>query len=102
MTGEQVRKKIREKGYTYRRIAQAIGVSDQNLRAMLASENVKSETLERIAAAMSVHVAYFYDMQPIFTLVDYGEFAAQKRENELLREIIRDKDRLIEELKAKR
>lgn len=102
MTGEHVRKKIREKGFTYRKIAWAIGESDQNFRMLLSSQNVSSETLERIAAAMGENVAYFYNEQPIFTLVEYTEYEFRKRENELLRQIIRDKEALIEELQKKR
>lgn len=101
MTGEHIRKKIREKGFTYRKIAQSIGETDQSFRMLLSSENVKSGTLERIAAAMGENVAYFYNEQPILTMVDYADFEATKRENELLRQIIRDKEALIDELKKR-
>lgn len=99
MTGKQVRKKIRDKGFTYRAVAQAIGESDQSFRNLLMSDNIKTGTLERIATAMNENVAYFYNQQPIFTLVDYVEYEARKKENELLRMIILEKERLIEELK---
>lgn len=99
MTGEHVRAKIRQKGLTFRQVAQAIGESDQNFRMLLSVKNVSTETLERIAAAMNVSVAYFYNEQPILSLVDYAEYESQKKEVELLRQIIRDKEALIEELK---
>ena len=102
MTGEHVRAKIRERGHTFRQIAHAIGETDQNFRMLLSGKNVSTETLERIAAAMNVSVAYFYNEQPIFSLVDYAEYESRKKEVELLRQIIRDKEALIEELKKNR
>ncbi len=54
--------------------------------------------MERIAAAMGESVSYFYNEQPIFTLAEYTEYEFRKRENELLRRIIRDKEALISEL----
>ena len=101
MTGEHVRAKIRQKGLTFRQVAQAIGESDQNFRMLLSVKNVSTETLERIAAAMGESVSYFYNEQPIFTLVEYTEYESRKRENELLRQIIRDKEALIEELQKR-
>lgn len=102
MTGEHVRAKIRQKGLTFRQVAQAIGESDQNFRMLLSVKNVSTETLERIAAAMKVNVAYFYNEQPILSLVDYAEYESRKKEIELLRQIIRDKEALIEELRRNR
>ena len=101
MRGDKVREKIRAKGYTYHAIAQAIGESDQNLRSMLSVADVKSGTLERIAAAMGENVAYFYNEQPIFTLVEYVEYESCKKENTMLRQIIEDKNRIIELLSEK-
>lgn len=101
MTGKQVRQKIKERGFTFHRIALSIGESDANLQNILNASDVKSGALERIAAAMGVNVAYFYNEQPIFTLVDYVEFESSKREQKLLHQIIRDKEALIEELKKK-
>ena len=102
MTGEHVRAKIRQKGLTFRQVAQAIGESDQNFRMLLSVKNVSTETLERIAAAMKVNVAYFYNEQPVLSLVDYAEYESRKKEVELLRQIIRDKEALIEELRRNR
>lgn len=102
MTGEEIRKKIKAKGFTFRKVAKAMGESEQNFRKLLLSDNVKSATLERIAAAMGENVAYFYNAHPIFTIEDYVEYETLKRENELLRQIIRDKEALIEELRRNR
>ncbi|MEG1982746.1 MAG: hypothetical protein RR037_03330 [Alistipes sp.] len=101
MTGEKVRAKIRAKGFTFHSIAQAIGESDANFRCLLLANDVKSGTLERIAVAMGENVAYFYCEQPIFKIVDYIEYEVTKRENELLKQTINDKDEVIKALKNK-
>ena len=95
MTGAHLRKKIRAKGFTFQQIAEAIGESKQNFSRILSTDNIKTETLERIAAAMGESVSYFYNERPIFALAEYTE-------NELLRQIIRDKEALISELTSKR
>ena len=102
MTGTHLRKKIRDKGFTFQQISEAIGESKQNFSRILSTDNIKSETLERIAAAMGESVSYFYNEQPIFTTVEYVEYEAAKREIALLRQIIRDKEAMIEELKRNR
>lgn len=99
MTGEQVRKKIKEKGFTFHEIAGKMGVSDQLLRRLLLSDNVKSGTLERIANIMQVNVAYFYNQQPLFTLVDYAEYHTLHAENTLLKELLKEKNEVIRLLK---
>lgn len=98
MTGAHLRKKIRAKGFTFQQIADAIGESKQNFSRILSTDNIKTKTLERIAAAMGESVSYFYNERPIFTLAEYTEYESRKRENELLRQIIRDKEALISEL----
>ncbi|MDE6070329.1 MAG: hypothetical protein K2F92_05595 [Alistipes sp.] len=95
MNGKDVRKKIKERGFTYRKIAQLIGESEQNLQNILNAADVKSGTLERIAAAMKENVAYFYNEQPIFTMLDYEEYIAVRSENRLLRQIIEEKEQHI-------
>lgn len=102
MTGKDVRKKIKERGFTYRKIAQIIGESEPNLQNLLNAADVKSGTLERIAAAMQVNVAYFYNEQPIFSLVDFVDFEATKREIILLRQLLNEKDLRIEELSRRK
>lgn len=102
MTGAQVRRKIKEKGYSFRNIARALGISDQSLRQQLLSDNVKSGLLEQIAEVIHENVAYFYNERPIFTLADYVEYETIRRENQLLKQIIQDKEALIEALAAPR
>lgn len=96
MTGEIVRQKIKEKGFTFHSIAQAIGESDANLRCMLIVKDVKSGTLERIARAMGENVSYFYEEHPVFSIEEYAEVHSLKKENAMLRQLLNEKERIIE------
>lgn len=96
MTGEKVRRKIKEKGYTFHSIAQAIGESDANLRCMLIVKDVKSGTLERIAQAMGENVSYFYEEHPVFSIEEYAAIYSLKKENALLKQLLNEKERTIE------
>ena len=96
MTGERVRQKIKEKGFTFHNIAQTIGESDANLRCMLLPKDVKSGTLERIAAAMGENVSYFYEEQPVFSIEEYAEIHSLKKEVAILRQLLNEKERTIE------
>lgn len=102
MTGDRVRQKIKEKGYTFHSIAQAIGESDANLRCMLIVKDVKSGTLERIAQAMGENVSYFYEEHPVFSIEEYAEIHALKKEVVLLRQLLNEKERTIELLLSKK
>lgn len=100
MTGDRVRQKIKEKGFTFHSIAQAIGESDANLRCMLLVKDVKSGTLERIAKAMGENVSYFYEEHPVFSIEEYAAIYSLKKENALLKQLLNDKERTIELLMA--
>lgn len=102
MTGEIVRQKIKEKGFTFHSIAQAIGESDANLRCMLLVKDVKSGTIERIAKAMGENVSYFYEEHPVFSVEEYAAIHSLKQENTLLRQLLNEKERIIELLMSKK
>ena len=102
MTGDKVRQKIKEKGYTFHSIAQAIGESDANLRCMLLVKDVKSGTLERIAQAMGENVSYFYEEHPVFSIEEYAEIYSLKKEVLMLRQLLNEQERTIEILLSKK
>ena len=60
MKGTEVKKILLREGYTLSDIASRIGESPQNFAAMLAANDVKSGTLERIAVAIKVNLYFFY------------------------------------------
>ncbi len=98
MTGEEVKKLIKAKGFTFRSIANAIGESQMNLHHMLSAQDVKSGTLERVAAAMGEDVSYFYGKMPIYSLEDYAKVVAQQQEIAHLRILLTAKEELIASL----
>lgn len=99
MTGEEVKKLIKAKGFTYRSIADAIGETPMNLHQLLSSKDVRSGLLERIASAMGENAAYFYGKKPIYSLEEYVKVASQQQEIVYLRDLVTAKDELIESLR---
>ena len=99
MSGEEVKKLIKVKGFTFRSIAETIGESEMNLHHMLSAKDVKSGTLERVAKAMGEDVSYFYGKQPIYSLEDYAKVVSQQQEIAYLRALIATKDELIASLR---
>lgn len=64
MKGVEIKAILKRDGYSQKQIAEMIGESPQNFSAMLVSDDVKSGTIEKIAHAIGVPVAYFYGIQP--------------------------------------
>lgn len=60
MKGDVLKKKLEELGYTKIYIAEQLGVPAQNIQTWFKAEDVKSGTLERLAAILNVPIAYFY------------------------------------------
>lgn len=98
MTGEQLRRKIKSKRRSFKSVAEAIGETPQNFQNMLNAADVKSGTLERIAEALGEPVSYFYEELPIVSMEDYAEFVALKKENEMLRMIVQERQEHLREL----
>ena len=44
-------------------LAQAVGVSEQQIHLMVRKNSTKIETLEKIARVLNVSVAFFFDIQ---------------------------------------
>lgn len=99
MTGKEVKKKIKERGFKYVEIANRLGVSKQNLRMLLREDApVSTTTLERVAEAMEVPVSYFYNELPILSLADYAEIVNKDREIEHLRALVRNYEIMIDKV----
>ena len=98
MTGEQLRKKIKSRNRSYKSVAEAIGESPQNFQNMLNAGDVKSGTLEKIAEALGEPISYFFDEKPNLSLEDYAEFVALKRENEILNQMLKEKEERLDKL----
>ena len=68
MTGEQIKKILKEEKISLREVAAKLGYdSDQRLHNALRNNNVKSKLIEDIAAAINRSVCFFYEKQPGMT-----------------------------------
>ena len=61
MKGIEVKAAIKKCGKTLTEVAAAIGESQQNLNSALSGDNIKTGTLERIAAYLEKPVSFFYN-----------------------------------------
>ena len=60
MKGADIKAEIKRLGYTLTQVAEALGESQQNLNSALSNDNIKTGTLERVAAFLGKPVSYFY------------------------------------------
>lgn len=60
MKGADIKAEIKRLGYTLTQVADALGESQQNLNSALSGDNIKTGTLERVAAYLGKPVGYFY------------------------------------------
>lgn len=86
-------------GYQYTEVARAMGISKQNLYGCLRSENVSSGTIERIAEALGLRVSLLYGENALMSIDDYAELHTLRRENELLKQLLAEKDAHLNALK---
>lgn len=88
MNGAQLKQEIKRRGFTFKSIADQMGLTQQAFGERL-KENVilKSETVEQVAAAMGISVTELY--QPRTATFSSTESIRQQRENErtLLRQL---------------
>lgn len=85
MTHEEIKKTIARSGKTKREIAKAMGISPQTLNSRLSAKSISVDTLERIAEALGISPAEFYENQ-------------LREENERLRKLVQEQMRTIQVL----
>ena len=88
MTHEEIQKTIARSGKTKREVAKAMGVSPQTLNTRLSAKSISVDTLERIAEALGISPAEFYENQ-------------LREENERLRKLVQEQMRTIQVLMNK-
>lgn len=98
MTGDQLRKKIKAKGYTLKAVADTLGILPQTLYMRLSAESISTDTLERIAAAIGESVSYFYNELPIIRIEDYAEVYNLRHEIDNLNRLLSERERYIASL----
>ena len=91
MSGEELKAKIKAKGFSLCEIAQRLGETPQNLQGWLKCKDVKSGQIERIAKAMGESVSYFYNEQPLYSVEDYVRVKILESENALMRQLLGEK-----------
>ncbi len=60
MTGEEVKKKLANEGYTITKLAALLGTSQQNLSVKLSKEAIKTDLLESLCDALNKDFTFFY------------------------------------------
>lgn len=60
MKGEQIKDFLRKEGMSISEAGRRLGISQQSMSAMLASDNIKTGTLEKVADILGKSPAYFY------------------------------------------
>lgn len=88
MTHEEIKKTIARSGKTKREVAKAMGISPQTLNTRLSAKSISVDTLERIAEALGISPAEFYENQ-------------LREENERLRKLVQEQMRTIQVLMNK-
>jgi transcriptional regulator with XRE-family HTH domain len=85
MTHEEIKKTIARSGKTQSEVAEAMGISKQSLNCRLSRSKISVDTIERIAQALGISPAEFYESQ-------------LREENERLRKLVQEQMRTIEVL----
>jgi transcriptional regulator with XRE-family HTH domain len=60
MNGEQLKNFARNRGYSNKRLADALGITPQNLSQLLAKDDIRTGFLERVADAIGTTPAEIY------------------------------------------
>lgn len=85
MTQEEIKKTIARSGKTQSEVAEAMGISKQSLNCRLSRSKISVDTIERIAEALGISPAEFYESQ-------------LREENERLRKLVQEQMRTIQVL----
>lgn len=85
MTQEEIKKTIARSGKTQSEVAEAMGISKQSLNCRLSRSKISVDTIERIAQALGISPAEFYESQ-------------LREENERLRKLVQEQMRTIQVL----
>lgn len=98
MTGKQLKQKIKQKGIKFTTLAEMLDVVPQQVQQYFKANNVSTDVVERIAEVIGESVSYFYNEYPILTIEDYNRIITMEKEIAYLRQLLDEKERLIEVL----
>lgn len=88
MIHEEIKKTIARSGKTQSEVAEAMGISKQSLNCRLSRSKISVDTIERIAEALGISPAEFYESQ-------------LREENKRLRKLVQEQMRTIQVLMNK-
>ena len=60
MKGADIKAEIKRLGYTLTQVAEALGISQQNLSGILSRDDIKTGTLEKVTEAIGTPVSYSF------------------------------------------
>ena len=104
MNYNKIRLLTKERKLSIRKLCVQAGITDVGFRKMTEKNTMKIETLEKIAKALDVSPVYFFDTDgkpEDYQVKDKpGDYERMepvnlKRENELLKELIKEKDKRL-------
>lgn len=99
---------LKKKKMSQKDFCEQVGLTDVSLRRIIERNSTKTETLEKIAEVLNVPIGYFFGEQPGIVIsgehnqVHNGQgnqiMSSQEMEIEHLRELLAEKERLIQVL----
>lgn len=93
MSGEELKQKLNEAGYSQAEVARRLGVIPQSVTQALEAKDIKSGYLESLCKALDLNMGFFYDIAPSTLQSDDTELKRLRTENaELRAELARMKD----------
>lgn len=110
--GERIKDLLAEKKVTKKKLAESVGVTAIGLDGIISGSNVRAGNLEKIADFFRLPIDYFFDREVEIKSMGQNEDESSlsdniqdgislKKENELLKKIIEEKERLIQVLMSK-
>ena len=69
---------LKRHGVTLKKVAAAIGESQQNLTSLLSKDDIRSSLLERISEATGISIPEFYGIEPVEASAAPAEEIIQK------------------------
>ena len=115
MTGRQLKEMIDKLGLTQRSLAELMEVTPQTINAILTAKDVRTSTVERIAAVTNMPISYFFKEEHekqnavasgngnvagnnnVVGSVTFGDATVLQERVKFLEQQVKDKESLLEE-----
>ena len=95
--GDRIQELLKERKKTQKDLYEAIGLSAVGLKKVLDGADLRASNLEKIADYFELPIDYFFDRE-----IDKEGYSQEaQKEIKLLREILSEKERLIQVLMSK-